>query len=137
MSALGRFCCKTLFAPVIKNFPGRRRDFRVKMWGASSPDDKLTGDLPNEIETTHIGGFRSDRVIARKLAPGSFGSFATKSAISGREQVQHTNALLDHPVSEREQRRRNFDAKRPGDLEVDDELIRRRLQNGQLRRRLT
>jgi hypothetical protein len=41
--------------------------------GTSSPDDKLTGDLPNEIETTHIGGFRSDRVIAGKLAPGSFG----------------------------------------------------------------
>jgi hypothetical protein len=72
-SGYGRFCCKTLFAPVIKNFPGRRRDFRIKMWGASSPDDKLTGDLPNEIETTHISGFRSDRVIAGKLAPGSFG----------------------------------------------------------------
>jgi len=43
------------------------------MWGASSPDDKLTGDLPNEIEATQIGGFRSDRVIAGKLAPGSFG----------------------------------------------------------------
>jgi hypothetical protein len=43
------------------------------MWGTSSPDDKLTGDLPNEIEATQIGGFRSDRVIARKLAPGSFG----------------------------------------------------------------
>jgi hypothetical protein len=24
---------KTLFATVLKNFPGRRRDFRVKMWG--------------------------------------------------------------------------------------------------------
>jgi hypothetical protein len=67
------FVAKTLFAPVIKNFPGRRRDFRVKMWGASSPDDKLTGDPPNEIETTHIGDSRSDRVIAGKLAPGSFG----------------------------------------------------------------
>jgi hypothetical protein len=72
-SVNGRFCCKTLFAPVIKNFPGRRRDFRVKMRGTSSPDDKLMGDLPNEIEATQIGGFRSDRVIAGKLAPGSFG----------------------------------------------------------------
>jgi hypothetical protein len=31
------------------------------------------GDLPNEIEATQIGGFRSDRIIAGKLAPGSFG----------------------------------------------------------------
>jgi hypothetical protein len=73
LPAMCRFCCKSLFAQVIKNFPGCRRDFRVKMWGTSSPDDKLTGGLPNEIEATHIGGFRSDRVIAGKLAPGSFG----------------------------------------------------------------
>jgi ABC transporter substrate binding protein len=50
--AIGRFCCKSLFALVIKNSPGCRRDFRVKMWGTSSPDDKLTGDLGNAIETT-------------------------------------------------------------------------------------
>jgi|SRR5271166_2658947 len=31
--------------------------------------------LPNEIEATQIGGFRSDRVIAGKLAPSSFGLF--------------------------------------------------------------
>jgi hypothetical protein len=53
--------------------PGRRRDFRVKMWGTSSLDDKLMGDLGNVIEAIQIGGFRSDRVIAGKLAPGSFG----------------------------------------------------------------
>ena len=46
------FCCKSLFALVIKNSPGCRRDFRVKMWGTSSPDDNLTGDLGNVIETT-------------------------------------------------------------------------------------
>jgi hypothetical protein len=45
-------CCKSLFALVIKNSPGCRRDFRVKIWGTSSPDDKLTGDLGNVIETT-------------------------------------------------------------------------------------
>ena len=52
MSAHGRYCCKSLFALVIKNSPGCRRDFRVKMWGTSSRDDKLTGDLGNVIETT-------------------------------------------------------------------------------------
>src|SRR5262249_17338279 len=35
-----RFCCKSPFAPVTKNFPGFRRDFRVNMRGTSSSDDK-------------------------------------------------------------------------------------------------
>src|SRR6266480_2570073 len=62
-------CCKSLFALVIKNSPGCRRDFRVKMWGTSSPDDKLTGDLGNVIETTQIGGRRSNRLTAGNLSP--------------------------------------------------------------------
>jgi len=49
---------------LIKNSFGRRRDFRVKMWGTSSPDDKLTGDLRNVIEAIQIGGRRSDRLPA-------------------------------------------------------------------------
>jgi hypothetical protein len=73
MTAIGRYCCKSLFALVIKNSPGCRRDFRVKMWGTSSPDDKLTGDLGKVIETTQIGGRRSDRRTAGKLSPGNFG----------------------------------------------------------------
>jgi hypothetical protein len=43
------------------------------MWGTSSPDDKLTGDLGNVIEATQIGGRRSDRLMAGKLSPGNFG----------------------------------------------------------------
>jgi hypothetical protein len=43
------------------------------MWGTSSPDDKLTGDLANAIEITQIGGRQSDRVMAGKLSPGNFG----------------------------------------------------------------
>ena len=73
MAADGRYCCKSLFALVIKNSPGRRRDFRVKMWGTSSPDDKLTGDLGNVIEATQIGGRQSDRLMAGKLSPSNFG----------------------------------------------------------------
>src|SRR5262249_38475272 len=72
-SAFGRYCCKSLFALVIKNSPGCRRDFRVKMWGTSSPDDKLTSDLGSVIETAQIGGRRSDRLMAGKLSPGNFG----------------------------------------------------------------
>src|SRR5438132_5833752 len=73
LSANGRYCCKSLFALVIKNSPGCRRDFRVKMWGTSSPDDKLTGDLGNVIEATQIGGRRADRLMARTLSQGNFG----------------------------------------------------------------
>jgi hypothetical protein len=43
------------------------------VWGTSSPEDKLTGDLGNVIEATSIGGRRSDFFTARKLAPGNLG----------------------------------------------------------------
>jgi hypothetical protein len=43
------------------------------MWGTSSPEDKLTGDLGNVIEATSIGGRRSDFFTARKLARGNLG----------------------------------------------------------------
>src|SRR6516164_9557628 len=76
----GRFCCKSLFALVIKNFPGFRRDFRAKMWGTSSPDDKLADDLGNAIEGTRIRGRRSDFFNRRKISAGQFGTFATISA---------------------------------------------------------
>jgi hypothetical protein len=42
------------------------------MWGASSADGKLTGDLGNAIETAPIDGLRSDRLLAGKLWPGDF-----------------------------------------------------------------
>jgi hypothetical protein len=58
---------------VIKNFPGFRRDFRVKMWGTSAPDDKLADDLDNAIESTRIRGRRSDFLTEGKLAPGNLG----------------------------------------------------------------
>ena len=68
-----RYCCKRLFALVIKNSPGCRCGFRVKMWGTSSPGRKLTGDLGNVIEVIKIGDRRSDRLMAGKLSPGNFG----------------------------------------------------------------
>src|SRR5262245_47778679 len=73
MSAFGRLCCKSPFPLGIKNSPGCRRDFHVKMWGTSSPDDKLTGDLGNAFEAAEIGGRWSDRLLARKLSSGDFG----------------------------------------------------------------
>src|SRR6202047_5257917 len=72
-AAVCRFCCKSLFALVIKISFGLTRDFRVNMWGTSLPEDKLAGDLGNVIEATSIGGRRSDFFTARKLAPGNLG----------------------------------------------------------------
>jgi hypothetical protein len=66
-------CCKSLFALGIKNSPGYGRDFYVKMWGTSSPDDKLTGDLGNVIEAARIGGRRSDYLMVTKLSSSNFG----------------------------------------------------------------
>jgi hypothetical protein len=66
-------CCKSLFALLIKNSPGCRRNFVVKMWGTSSADDRLTGDLGNVIEAIQIDNRRPDRHIARKLSPSNFG----------------------------------------------------------------
>jgi hypothetical protein len=43
------------------------------MWGTSSPDEKLTGDLGNVIEATRIDARWSDRLMAGKLPPGNFG----------------------------------------------------------------
>jgi hypothetical protein len=73
MSPYGRFCCKSLFALVIKISFGCTREFRVKMWGTSSPEDKLAGDLGNVIEATSTGGRRSGFFTAEKLAPGNLG----------------------------------------------------------------
>jgi len=49
------------------------RDFRVKMWGTASPEDKLTGDLGNVIEATSIGGRRSDFFYSKKIGAGNLG----------------------------------------------------------------
>jgi hypothetical protein len=43
------------------------------MWGTSSHEDKLNGDLGNVIEATSIGGRGSDFFTAEKLAPGNLG----------------------------------------------------------------
>src|ERR1700722_17927380 len=60
---------------------GCTHDFRVKMWGTSSPEDKLTGDLGNVIETNSIGGRRSRDFGERQVGRKSFPRFRL-SAIS-------------------------------------------------------
>ena len=53
------------------------------MWGTSSPEDKLTGDLGNVIEATSTGVRRSDFFTAEKLAPGNLGLLQQYLAMSG------------------------------------------------------
>jgi len=72
ISGYDRYCCKSPFAPLIKNSPGRGRDFRVKIRGTSSPAGKLTVDLGNAIEATKIDDRRSDCPAAGKLSLGDF-----------------------------------------------------------------
>src|SRR5262245_25331102 len=85
-SGIGRFCCKSLFALLIKNSKGYRRDFRVKMWGTSSPDDKRVSDLAKAAEATKITARRSDRLMAGKLSPRNFGLL---------QQYRHTTGISD------------------------------------------
>src|SRR4249920_1243588 len=72
MTACGRLCCKSLFAPFIANISSRRRGFRVNMWGTSSPGDKLTGDFGNEPDATSISDRGLFRLLAGNLSPGVF-----------------------------------------------------------------
>src|ERR1700694_384444 len=55
MSPVGGFCCKSLFAPPTKNFPGCRRGDRILMWGTTASCDELTGDFGSTFEATSIG----------------------------------------------------------------------------------
>src|SRR6266545_3503328 len=72
MTATGRLCCKSLFAPLIANISSYRRGFRVNMWGTSSPGDKLTGDFGNRPDATSISDRGLFRLLAGNLSPGVF-----------------------------------------------------------------
>src|SRR6476620_1953115 len=85
-AAMGRLCCKSLFAPLIANFSSCRRGFRVNMWGTSSPGDKLTGDFGNEPDATSISDRGLFRLLAGNLSPGVF------------RLLQHNRHLTDLPI---------------------------------------
>src|ERR1035437_3540823 len=73
MSAKCRFCCKSLFAQMITNFPSCRRGFRINMLGTSSHSDELTGDFGNEPEAISIGDHGFSGLLAGKLSPRDLG----------------------------------------------------------------
>ena len=70
------------------------------MWGTSSPDDKLTGDLDKAIATSEIRGCRLDPVMAG-IVTQRFLSFATHFEVitepSLRQAVAHLG--LDRSTS--------------------------------------
>jgi hypothetical protein len=73
-AAMCRFCCKSLFALVIKISFGCAREFCVKMWGTSSPEDKLAGNLGNVIEAISTGGRRVGFFLQHKISAEQFGT---------------------------------------------------------------
>jgi hypothetical protein len=66
---------------VIKISFGCTRDFRVKIWGTSLPEEKLAGDLGNVIEATpnHQSSVRF--FYSRQIGSEQFGTFSTASVI--------------------------------------------------------
>ena len=72
MSVNGRFCCKSRFQQGLENSKGRRRGFRVKMRGTSSPRVKLTGDFGRANEATRIGDYFLRRVFAKNWSLCNF-----------------------------------------------------------------
>ena len=81
------FVAKVLLHSSSKFSFGCTRDFRVKMWGTSSPDDKLTDDLRNAIEGTRISGRRWSFLTAEKLAPSDLGLLQQYPSVSGHNNV--------------------------------------------------
>ena len=72
-SGHGRYCCKSLFAPLIEDFSGCRRGYRVSMWGTSSHGDELTGDFANELDAISIDDRGLFCLSAGKLSHGNLG----------------------------------------------------------------
>src|SRR5262249_19036907 len=78
-----------LFALVIKISFGRRRDFRVKMWGTSLLEEKLADDLGNVIEGRAESVVVSQIFSKGKLAPSSLRLF---------QQHRHQAAVVECPL---------------------------------------
>src|SRR5450759_4007299 len=84
-----RFCCKSLFAQMITNFPSCRRGFRVNVGGTSSHSDELTGDFGNEPEAISIGDHGLSRLLAEKLSPRDLGLLQQNRHIADIRGMQH------------------------------------------------
>ena len=71
--ALGRYCCKSLFASLNTDFPGRRCGALKTMWGTTLLGAKLTGDLGNAPEGTSTSDYCLFPPLAGNLSFGILG----------------------------------------------------------------
>ena len=68
---------------MIKISFGRRRDFRVKMWGTSLLEEKLADDLGNVIEGRAESVVVSQIFLQRQIGAEQFETFSTASTQTG------------------------------------------------------
>src|SRR5262245_30865591 len=90
-------CCKSRFALGFKNSEGCGRGF-VKMWGTSSPDDKLTGDLGNASEAIRIGDCFLFRVFAKNSSPCNLRLLQHNLPGGDLSRCSNYRQLFDHLV---------------------------------------
>jgi hypothetical protein len=86
MTALGRYCCKSLFASPIANSPGRTFDDRIIICGTTSYCGELTGDFGNGLEAISLCDF------------GSFSQFAGNWPHGILGVLQHYRHETDMPM---------------------------------------
>ena len=105
-SEMCRFCCKSRFAQGVKNSAGRRRGFRVKVRGTSSPYVKLRRNLGKATAATRIGGCFSPPVFAKNWSShtrksghqdGRLG-FRPRIRSAARSAIMITAALMLPPT---------------------------------------
>src|SRR6202011_2863439 len=122
---------KKSFCTGDQKFSGRRRDFRVKMWGTSSPSEKLTGDFANGLGAILIGELSLASLFSKKSSPGILG-LLQQNLPQADSCTAANSTLLDHLVGDGEHPWRHLDAERSRRLKVDDELEFGRLQHRQV-----
>ena len=79
---------------MIKISFGRRRDFRVKMWGTSLLEEKLADDLGNVIEGRAESVVVSQIFFQRQIGAEQFETFSTASTPSGGRRMSALRRLL-------------------------------------------
>ena len=97
LSAMCRYCCKSLFALLIKISLGSRCDLGINMRGTSSHSDELTGDFGNKPEAILIGDHGLSCLLAGKLSLRDLRLLQQYLPVA-TNAPQQTTSLFDHLV---------------------------------------